>query len=82
MAQIFRLKKSYVPVRGGSVGNSVKDPVNSFSTAKSKPAGICFVEVGNKDTRGLMSCTYCVLQRRELLAGLTNLLDTWSAGYR
>lgn len=53
MAQIFRLKKSYVPRRAGSVGNSVKDPVNSFSTAKSKPAGICFVEVRNKDTRGL-----------------------------
>lgn len=53
MAQIFRLKNSYIPGRAGSVGNSVKDPVNSFSTAKSKPAGICFVEVGNKDTRGL-----------------------------
>lgn len=52
MAQIFRLKKSPVPGRAGSVGNSVKDPVNSCSTVKSKPAGICFVEVGNKDTRG------------------------------
>lgn len=50
MAQIFRLKKSYVPGRAGSVGNSVKDLVNSFSTVKSKPAGICFVEVGSKDT--------------------------------
>lgn len=45
-------KNNYIPGRAGSVGNSVKDPVNSFSTVKSKPAGICFVEVGNKDTRG------------------------------
>lgn len=49
----LQIKKKLRPRRAGSVGNSVKDPVNSFSTAKFKPAGICFVEVGNKDTRGL-----------------------------
>lgn len=49
----LQIKKKLHPWKSWAVGNSVKDPVNSFSTVKSKPAGICFVEVGNKDTRGL-----------------------------
>lgn len=46
----LQIKKKLCSWRDGSGGNSGKDLVNSFSTVKSKPAGICFVEVGSKDT--------------------------------
>lgn len=80
MAQIFRLKKRYVPGRAGWVGNSVKDPVNSFSTVKSKPAVICFVEAGNEGTQGLTVLhLLCFAAPRALgrFDKLTGYLECW-----